>query len=339
MSSLRVFVGLDYSNAVVQVCVVDAAGAVLGNRGCPNDCREIVAFAEQFGTVAGAALEACTGAANLADELVLHAGWSVDLGHPGYIERLKQSPDKTDWQDARLLADLERVGYLPKVWQAPEAVRELRQLVRYRQDLVNQKRKTKLQIRAVLRQARCADPPQWRPWTKDWRAWVAHLAPLPAQSRWVVEQRLAELAALEQRLQVADRRLSAVTAGDAEVARLLAQPGIGPVTAWTLRAEIGRFDRFRSGKQLSRFCGLSPCNASSGPRQADAGLIRAANGQLRAVLIEAAHRLIRHEERYRRLAARLRGRGKTGSVVAAAVANRWVRWLYHQMAGGAAAAA
>jgi len=110
MSSLRVFVGLDYSNQVVQVCVVDAAGTVLGNRGCGNDGREIRAFAEQFGTVAGAALEACTGAANLADELVLQAGWSVDLGHPGYIERLKQSPDKTDWQDARLLADLERVG-------------------------------------------------------------------------------------------------------------------------------------------------------------------------------------------------------------------------------------
>src|SRR5215470_7734830 len=165
MSSLRVFVGLDYSTQLVQVCVVDDAGTVLGNRGCANDSREIQAFAEQFGRVAGAALEACTGAANLADELVLQAGWSVDLGHPGYIERLKQSPDKTDWQDARLLADLERVGYLPKVWQAPEVVRELRQLVRYRQDLANQKRKAKLQIRAVLRQARCADPQGWRPWT------------------------------------------------------------------------------------------------------------------------------------------------------------------------------
>jgi transposase len=336
MSSLRVFVGLDYSTQVVQVCVVDAAGTVLGNRGCANDYREIRAFAEQFGAVAGAALEACTGAANLADELVLQAGWSVDLGHPGYIERLKQSPDKTDWQDARLLADLERVGYLPKVWQAPEAVRELRQLVRYRQDLADQKRKTKLQIRAVLRQARCADPKEWRPWTKDWLTWLQHVAALPAQSRWVVQQRLVELTSLEQRLKQADQRLREVTADDAEVARLLQQPGIGPVTAWTLRAEIGRFDRFRSGKQLSRFCGLSPCNASSGQRQADAGLIRAANGQLRAVLIEAAHRLIRYDARYQRLAGRLRSQGKKGSVVAAAVANRWVRWLYHQMVGDAA---
>jgi hypothetical protein len=158
MSRVRVFVGLDYSNAVVQVSVVDAAGTVLGNRGCANDSREISAFAEQFGAVAGAALEAGTGAANLAGELVLQAGWSVGLGHPGYIARLKQSPDKTDWQDARLLADRERVGYLPKVWQAPEAVRELRLPVRYRQDLADQKRKAEVQIRAVPRQARCPDP-------------------------------------------------------------------------------------------------------------------------------------------------------------------------------------
>jgi transposase len=133
-------------------------------------------------------------------------------------------------------------------------------------------------------------------------------------------------------------RLTALTVDDPDVLRLMAQPGIGPVTAWTLRAEVGRFDRFRSGKQLARFCGLSPKNASSGARQADAGLIRAANPQLRAVLIEAAHRLVRLEARWGALGQRLSKAGKPGSVVAAAVANRWVRWLFHQMQETAVAA-
>ena len=62
----------------------------------------------------------------------------------------------------------------------------------------------------------------------------------------------------------------------------------GAVTAWALRAEIGRFDRFHDGKQLARYCGLSPRNASSGQRQADAGLIKAGSELLRATLIEAA---------------------------------------------------
>ena len=106
-------------------------------------------------------------------------------------------------------------------------------------------------------------------------------------------------------------------------------PAIGG--AHLLRAEVGRFDRFRSGKQLARFCGLSPRNASSGQRQADAGLIKAGNRQLRAVVIEAAHRLMRYAGRWRELGQKLRSAGKPGSVAAAAVANRWMRWLYHQM--------
>ncbi|NOZ41338.1 MAG: IS110 family transposase [Planctomycetes bacterium] len=40
---------------------------------------------------------------------------------------MKQGSDKTDWGDARLLADLVRVGYLPKVWLAPENIRALLQ--------------------------------------------------------------------------------------------------------------------------------------------------------------------------------------------------------------------
>ena len=39
-------------------------------------------------------------------------GWEVHLAHPGYVRRLRQNPDKTDHSDARLLADLQRVGFI-----------------------------------------------------------------------------------------------------------------------------------------------------------------------------------------------------------------------------------
>jgi hypothetical protein len=58
--------------------------------------------------------------------LAQRAGWSVSLAHPGFVARMKQNPDKTGHSDARLLADLLRVGYLPKVWLAPAELRELR---------------------------------------------------------------------------------------------------------------------------------------------------------------------------------------------------------------------
>lgn len=207
MSRIPVFVGLDYYQHSVQVCVMEASGRVLGNRGCDGDIGRLVAYVHGIGAVRGVAIECCEGAACFAEALIAQAGWSVHPAHPGYVSRMRQNPDKTDYSDAGLLADLERVGYVPRVWMAPPSIRELRRLVRYRGQLVNTRRQVKL------------------------------------------------------------------------------------------RAEVGRFDRFRSGKQLARCCGLTPRNASSGARQADAGLIHACNHALRSVLIEAAHRVMRYERR------------------------------------------
>lgn len=327
MSKLPVFVGLDYHQSGVQVCVMDTTGKVLVNRKCENNWR-IVAAAVGDASVY-AAIEACGGAADLADELAQQAGWSVHLAHPGYVHRIKQSPDKTDYSDARLLADLERVGYLPQVWHAPQRIRELRRLVRYRQQLVEQRRNVKLRIRALLRDHRLSLG-EARPWTKAWLAWVGQ-ADLPEESRWILDEHLAQLTHVKARLQAAEERLTRVAQNDLLVTQLLTIPGVGLITAVTIRAEIGRFDRFRSGKQLARFCGLSPRNASSGQRQADAGLIKAGNNELRRVLTQAAHRLVRYEPRWQQVACQLKQRGKPTPLVVAAVANRWMRTLYHQL--------
>ncbi len=92
----RLFVGLDYHQDFVQVCVLDEAGKIVSNRRVENDWRKIIAAVPNMAAVQ-AALEACCGAADLADEL-LKAGWSVSLAHPGFVARMKQNPDKTDSQ-------------------------------------------------------------------------------------------------------------------------------------------------------------------------------------------------------------------------------------------------
>jgi len=341
VTSQVVFVGLDYHAESVQVCVLARDGKVLVNRPCRNDWRTITAAVrEKCGsqTAVEAAIESCCGAADLADELVGKARWSVNLAHPGYVARIKQSPDKTDFSDARLLADLQRVGYLPRVWLAPEEVRELRRLVRYRQRLTKERKDLKLQIRATLREARQKPPAEMNPWTKVWQVWLRKTAVLSPNARLITDCRLARLAELARHIRAMERLLAEQTRHDPLVRKLLTLKGVGLVTAVTMRAEIGRFDRFRTGKQLARFCGITPRNASSGQRQADAGLIKAGNRGLRTVLVEAAHRLMRYEERWMKFAARLSLRGKPVSVINAAVANRWLRWLFHRMQPGELAA-
>ena len=322
--------GLDVHQHVVQVCVLDRDGRVLCNRRVANDVAEIVRLGRAGAGATQVALECGGGTAALADELIQRTGWEVHLCHPGFVRRMRQNPDKTDLSDARLLADLARVGYLPRVWLAPPAIRDLRTLVRYRQQLVDRTRNTKLRIRALLREHRVPNIPQSL-WTRSGLAWLRNLTALPPLAGWVLESHLVDLGqdtAAQTRVLA---QLREVARQDRLIPVLLQQAGIGLVTACVLRAEVGHFWRFQTGKQLSHFCGVSPCNASSGARQADAGLVRGCSRFLRDAVIEAAHRLARHDPHWSEMKRQLQTRGKPGSVIAAAVANRWVRRLFHTL--------
>jgi len=321
---------LDYHQSSVQVCVMDAAARVTLSRRCANDVGAVSSALAEAGAVSRIGIEACEGTADFAEALSEAGGWSVQLAHPAYVAKMKGSPDKSDFTDARLLADLSRVGYLPRVWLPPREVRELRQVVNHRQRLVDDRRSLKLRVGAALRQTRARPDTKAGRWTKAWVAAVRALPLTPAE-RWLVEELLDELGHVSRRVARAEAQLRRLTADDATVAKLRTLEGVGEVTAWSLRASIGRFDRFKNAKQLCRYCGLSPRNTASGQRQTQAGLVQAADRRLRATLIQAAHRLVRTVPRWRALAARLVGAGKPKSVAIAAVANRWMRTVHRRM--------
>jgi transposase len=341
MSNLPVFVGLDYHQDSVQVCVLDQAGKVLLNRASANDPDALGRLVAPLGgAVARVGIEACCGAADLGERLVERLGWNVSLGHPAYVAKLKGSPDKSDFSDARLVADLTRVGYLPRVWLAPAYVRDPRQLVNHRQRLVDHARNVKLRVGGVLREQRVKVAGDRGPrWSRTWTASVRDNAGLSAHARWVVNDLLDDLAYADGKIRKADARLREATKGDKVVERLMAQDGVGEVTAWVLRAYVGDFGRFKTAKQLARYCGLSPRNASSGTRTADGGLVDGCNKLLRTVVVQAAHRLVRTSDRWRGLAGQMRARGKPACVVVGAVGNRWLRGLHHAMKAAAAGTA
>jgi transposase len=309
MCSLPVFVGMDYHDSSVRVFVQDTDGSEMANADRANDWKAIADFGDRFGRPVRAAIESCCGGCRFGRGV----GELRGLVGGSRSSRLCPAHETEPGQNGlsgRPVAGGFGAGRLSAAGVVGAALHSRV---------------------ALLREQRCHAPAGLNAWTKAWQQWVRQTAELSAQGRWLAKQHLRELARLATRIRQVEKRLEHMTANDVEVQRLQQQPGIGPVTAWTIRAEIGHFDRFRTGKQLARFCGLSPRNASSGQRQADAGLIRAANPALRTVLIEAAHRLIQYDPSWQKFAQRLRARGKPGSVVAAAVANRWIRRLYHEM--------
>lgn len=330
MEIVPVYVGLDYHSESIRVCVMDLEGETLVNRSVANDPAAVVDLVRaNGGLVRAVSIEACCGAADFATALAEMTEWTVRMAHPSGVNRMKNGPDKTDHTDAWHLANLLRVGYLPNVWLADEVTRQLRRLVRYRAGLVAQKKDIKLRILSLLREERIENTSGASPWAKPWMEWIKSVS-LGEQSRWVLDQELRRLELAEKDLAEVDARMEQATRDDAVVAKLKEQPGIGPVTAVTMRAVIGRFDRFRTGKQLSKYCGVSPCNASSGGRQSDAGLIESGNDILRPLLMQLAKRLPRQDPHWKELHAKLRI-SKGANVASAAIANRWLRRLYHEM--------
>lgn len=347
MKIVMAYVGLDYHSDSIRVCVLTKEGEELLNRSVPNGIAYVVEAVKTsadggnhceaaFVSVQGVAIEACTGSAEFATRLGQETEWTIKLAHASAVHRLKQGPDKTDHGDAWHLANLIRVNYLPEVWLADETTRQLRHLVRYRQSLMADAKDIKLRIRSLLKEDLVAETCPQQAWTKAWLEWVKEV-PLPQHSRWILDQQLVLLNHLQEKIDEVDDRMKEATQDDPLVQKLLDQAGIGLVTAMLLRAVVGRFDRFKNGKQLSRYCGVTPCNASSGKRQADSGLVPAGHDDLRAALIQLAKRLPRHDAHWKEFKERLRKR-KPANVVSAAIANRWLRRLHHQVVATAGSA-
>jgi transposase len=121
--------------------------------------------------------------------------------------------------------------------------------------------------------------------------------------QFVLRQALAHIRFLNQQLAPLERRIAR------ELERfphtLLSVPGIGPVYAAGLVAEIGAVARFPDDDALAKYAGLWWPRQQSGSFEAsDRAVSKAGNRYLRYYLCEAANSVRLHTEVYRRFYAR-----------------------------------
>lgn len=282
----EISVGIDYHQDSLQVCVLNSEGKLKANKRIRNDLEELIRTVGSSAKNVVVAAEACNGTASLLDALHDRTSWTVKLCHPGYAQRMRNNPDKTDKSDGELIADLTRIGYLPEVWLAPAELRDLRALVRYRALKMKEARKMKVRIRSLLSNNRISIPEELSLWTVAGKKWLSNGAGLKGHSEWILSRYVSELQLSIAEVKLSTLRIGAFVKNDAVSQKLLSQRGIGIITAAVMRAEIGTFTRFKTGKQLARFCGLSPCNRSSGNTVTDCGVIRAGNPVLKQCIAQ-----------------------------------------------------
>ena len=220
-----------------------------------------------------------------AADVLEQAGAEVRLAHPLGVKAFSYRRVKNDERDASDLADLARMGRLPEAWIAPPAVRAVREVVRYRHKLVQQRTSCKDQVHAVL--AKCGVPVTHSDiFGRGGGLWLDQLV-LPSPYAAKVASLRALIGVLDGQVAVLGAEAAAMLAAEPGYAALRELPGIGPVLAAVICAEIGDVTRFRRPGQLCSWAGLTPRHHESDTKVIRGHVSKQGSRMLRWALTEA----------------------------------------------------
>ena len=283
----RQVVGMDLHRRRSVLVRMTEDGQRLGTARITNSPAALRAEIAKAGTDPRVVLEATYGWYWAADELAA-AGAEVHLAHPLGVKAFAYRRVKDDVRDARDLADLLRMGRLAEAWIAPPAVRELREITRYRQKLVGLRTSCKDQVHAVLAKlgipVTCTD--LFGAWGTTWLDGLQLPQPY-AGKVCSLRQLIGELDAEVTMLTEVTADLLAGYRGYQVIQQL---PGIGPVLAAVIVAEIGDVTRFRSAGQLASWAGLTPRHRESDVKVIRGHVTKQGSRLLRWALVEAVQR-------------------------------------------------
>jgi transposase len=220
-----------------------------------------------------------------AADVLAGAGAGVHLAHPLGVRAFSYRRVKNDERDAADLADLLRAGLLPEAWIAPAGVRALREVVRYRHKLVQQRTSCKDQVHAVL--AKLGVPVTHSDvFGRGGGLWLDQLV-LPAPYAGKVASLRALIGVLDGEVARLGDQAAAMLAADPGYAAVRELDGIGPVLAAVICAEIGDVTRFRKPGQLCSWAGLTPRHYESDTKVIRGHVSKQGSKMLRWALTEA----------------------------------------------------
>lgn len=298
----KLYIGIDLHSASFQACAVRGDGTRLWEQRFERDPAGVAAFCARCPRTSAVAVEATTPTWHFVDA-VAPAVSMVCVVDP-LRTRLKAGyAAKTDRLDARRLADALRRDSVVSVYVPPLAIRELRELCRSRQVLVQTRTSLIQRLRAILLRHGVRDA-QRRLTRRTGLAWLAALD-VPPQTRAAMTRIQDVLEVVLAQTRAADAAVATAAAGDPVVRALMTIPGIGPVIGLTVRAEVGDIVRFTTAPQLASYAGLVPRVERSASHTWTGPITKRGSPWLRWALVEAALHGPRRSDQAGRWARRL----------------------------------
>jgi transposase len=220
-------------------------------------------------------------------DVLQELGATVHLANPNALNWGERRV-KNDVVDATDLADMLRLGRLPEAWIAPPALRELRELVRYRAKLVQLRSGLKAQVHAVMAKegvlATVVD--MFGP------AGQVQLDEIGLGRNYAIRvESLRDLIEVYDReVVMLERHIHRHLAHHAGYQAVQAINGVGRTIAAILVAEIGDISRYRPPRLVWWGAGHPPGRRESDVKGHDEGITKKGSKLLRWALIEGISR-------------------------------------------------
>ena len=189
----------------------------------------------------------------------------VVVVNPNRVRLIAESRKKTDSVDARLLAELLRLGAAPEVHVPSAEARRKRTQLSVRRQLVRQRTGVVNQARGLLRGWGVSLEARGLGTLQGWKK-VLRRKELPPYVKELVAVLGGVFEQLSEALEGMKLRLNEEAAGDERVKRLQTIPGVGKISALTLVAAVDQVERFQTSKQMTGYFGIVPTVRASGER-------------------------------------------------------------------------
>ena len=325
-------IGLDIAKSVFQIHGVDVEGAVVIRKRV-NRAKVLEFFAALPSCLVG--IEACPTAHHWSRRLQA-LGHTVRLMPPSYVKAyLKRS--KNDANDAAAICEAVMRPSMRFLATKSEQQQSILMLHRSRQLLVRQRTMLSNAIRGHMAEFGIVSA-KGRNGTAELLAILANEQDdrIPIAARFSLDVLARQYAVLTTEISIIEKRIHAWHRTCEESRRLQEIPGVGPIVATALIAEVSDWKAFSSGRGLAAWIGLVPRQHSTGGKERLGGISKQGNRHLRWLLVAGAMAVIRYARKHgtkRLWLIRLMGR-RPIKVAAVALANKIARMAWAMMVRG-----
>ncbi len=283
-------VGIDLGKHVFHLHGQNTAGKAVFRRKVSR--KQLVEF---FATLHACTvvMEACAGAHHMARKLTAF-GHQVKLISPQFVRPFVKG-NKNDFVDAEAICEAAARPSMRFITPKTESQQTLLALHRVRESLMHDRVRATNQIHGFLLEFGVSLP--------KGEAVIKRLAsvlaehPLPPRLIAVLERLHAHIKYLNEELDEINGELARQLADDDLGQRLLTIPGVGPVTASVLTAEMGDGKQYGCSRDFAASLGLVPRQYSTGGRSNLLGISKRGDKHLRWLLVQCARAAMRRLDR------------------------------------------